>query len=334
MNTPNTDIKTDNELNKEFWDSLQAEIFKSKRNISTEDIFSYVEKGFMFSLLSRGTSHKELNIFKSILKFKDLGYLILFEFLPKGNTNIIDFDLDELNMYHFIKDKLKDLSTSIGPMINNRFTLLVTGGPEDLAPGINTREKSISVASRLISSIENEYQIKMVAGIGNAQSIHSIYTSFLEALSCIRLCNPGEIKHVQNLDKHNKYYIYEYQEAEDHRINAILHNKADAYDYFLMMMNQISQLNDIAKRNKIIEALVLATHASRIDGMEEVIFLDYTSHFSTLMVLNGNQLIEWAFQKFVDITEHVKKHNVIDYSRKIVQANKEYLESHYSDEIA
>ena len=52
------------------------------------------------------------------------------------------------------------------------------------------------------------------------------------------------------------------------------------------------------------------------------------------MELKGDQLIEWAFQKLVDITGLVKSNNVIDYSNKIVQATKEYLENHYADEIS
>lgn len=334
MGTSNVDIKTGNNLDKEFWDSLQAEILNSKKAVSTEDIFSYVEKSFMFSLFFRGTSHKELNIFQSILSFEDLGYLILFEFLPKENTNIIDFDLDELKIYHFIKKELADLSTAIGPMIHNRFCLLVTDGPQTLAPGKDIKLISKSVTSKLLKAIENEFNIHMIAGIGNVQSIHSIYTSFLEALSCIHYCHPGEIIHVQDLAKHDKYYIYEYKEAERRMIESVRLRKSEAYDYFLMMMNRIGQLNDKAKRNKIVEALVLASHASRIDGMDELDYLDYTCHINALIELSGDALVEWAFQKFVDITGYVKKHNPIDYSNKIVQATKEYLEAHYTEEIS
>ncbi|NLO10091.1 MAG: helix-turn-helix transcriptional regulator [Clostridiales bacterium] len=334
MNTSNIDTKTDSDLNKAFWDSLQLEILNSKKAFSVEDISSYVEKSFMFSLFFRGTSHKELSVFRSILDFKDLGYLILIEVLPKDNDNIVDFDIDELSLYYFIKNNLPDLSTAIGPMIHNRFSIMVTDGPEALAPGKDFKPNSISVVTNLLLALENEFQIKLIAGIGNAQSIHTIYTSFLEALSCLPYCNPGEIIHVQDLSRHDRYHIYEYKEAENHMIEAVHHRKPDAYDYFLMMMNRISQLNDNAKRNKIIEALVLASHASRIDGMDEVDYIDYTSHINTLIKLSGNELIEWAFQKFVDITGFVKKPNAIDYSNKIVQATKEYLEAHYAEEIS
>lgn len=334
MNISNFDIRTNKDLGNDFWDSLQIEILNSKKAFSLDDIFSYVEKNFMFSLFFRGTSHKELNAFRSILNFKDLGFLILFEFMPNDNTNIIDFDFDELNLYHFIKKELYGMSASIGPLIHNRFCVLITDGPKTLAPGMDVRSMSLSVASKLINSIEYEFQTKMIAGIGNAQSIHTIYTSFIEALSCIPYCNPGEIIHVQDLTKHDKYHIFGYKEAEQLMIEAVNHRKSEAYDYFLMMMTRIRDLNDIAKRNKIIEALVMASHASRTDSMDEVNYFDYTCHIHTLTNLKGDELIEWAFQKFVDITGYVKTHKAIDYSNKIVQATKEYLEAHYADEIS
>lgn len=76
MNTSNIDTSKYNNLDKEFWDSLHTELLKSKKEISQEDIFSYVEKSFLCSLFICGASHKELNVFRSILNFKDLGYLI------------------------------------------------------------------------------------------------------------------------------------------------------------------------------------------------------------------------------------------------------------------
>ena len=60
MNISNIDNMTD--LDKEFWDNLQAGIIKSNNQFTKEDIFSYVEKSFMFSLFFRGTSYKELSI--------------------------------------------------------------------------------------------------------------------------------------------------------------------------------------------------------------------------------------------------------------------------------
>lgn len=332
MNTTETDTKIRDLFDRQFWDSLHTGILNSK--FSKEDILSYVEKSFMFSLFCRGASHKELSVFKSILNFKNLGFVILFEFLPKEETEIIDFDIDELSMYYFIKNELKGISAVIGPMIHNRFCLLVTDDAYTQVSANDLISNSIAIAENLLKSIENKIQTKLAAGIGNVHSIHSIYTSYFEALSCIQYCNPGEIIHVNELVKHDKYYNFEYKEAEKNMIEAVRLRKPESYNYFLIMMNRISQLNDAAKRNKIIEALVLSSHASRIGSMNEMDYFDYTSHISSLMSLRGQQLIEWAFQQFLDITGQVKKRNTIDYSNKIVQATKEYLEAHYTEEIS
>ena len=332
MNTTETDTKIRDLFDRQFWDSLHTDILNSK--FSKEDILSYVEKSFMFSLFCRGASHKELSVFKSILNFKNLGFVILFEFLPKEETEIIDFDIDELSMYYFIKNELKGISAVIGPMIHNRFCLLVTDDAYTQVSANDLISNSIAIAENLLKSIENKIQTKLAAGIGNVHSIHSIYTSYFEALSCIQYCNPGEIIHVNDLVKHDKYYNFEYKEAEKNMIEAVRLRKPESYNYFLIMMNRISQLNDAAKRNKIIEALVLSSHASRIGSMNEMDYFDYTSHISSLMSLRGQQLIEWAFQQFLDITGQVKKRNTIDYSNKIVQATKEYLEAHYTEEIS
>lgn len=334
MNTTETDTKIRDLFDRQFWDSLHTGILNSSNEFSKEDILSYVEKSFMFSLFCRGASHKELSVFKSILNFKNLGFVILFEFLPKEETEIIDFDIDELSMYYFIKNELKGISAVIGPMIHNRFCLLVTDDAYTQVSANDLISNSIAIAENLLKSIENKIQTKLAAGIGNVHSIHSIYTSYFEALSCIQYCNPGEIIHVNDLVKHDKYYNFEYKEAEKNMIEAVRLRKPESYNYFLIMMNRISQLNDAAKRNKIIEALVLSSHASRIGSMNEMDYFDYTSHISSLMSLRGQQLIEWAFQQFLDITGQVKKRNTIDYSNKIVQATKEYLEAHYTEEIS
>ncbi|CRZ35276.1 two-component system response regulator YesN [Herbinix hemicellulosilytica] len=325
--------KYHNDLNKKFWESLHSEMLKANEDIPITDLFSYVERSFVFSLFFRGTSHKELIVFKNILNLKDLGYVIQFEFIPKGKTSNMDFDIDELSLYSLIKKELKCVISAVGPVLQNQISILITEGPDKLAPGLDTKSRIICTAKKLLNAIQKEFNIKLIGGIGSVQSLHSINISLMEALSCMHYCNPGEIIHVQDLDKYKNHSFYEYKEAEKQMINAIRHRKADAYDYFSIIMNRIKHLSDDAKRNKIIEILVLATHAARLDNFEDADYHNYICNIDSLMKLEGDQLIEWAFQKFVKITGCVKSQSSIDYSNKVVQATKEYLEAHYAEEI-
>jgi two-component system response regulator YesN len=52
------------------------------------------------------------------------------------------------------------------------------------------------------------------------------------------------------------------------------------------------------------------------------------------MELEGNELIEFAFQSFIYITSYVKPQTTIDYTNHIVKATREYLENHYADDIS
>ena len=210
--------------------------------------------------------------------------------MPKERTSVIDLNWMSF-IYHNIKT-LKNVSSAIGPILYNRFSVLIIGS-QTLVLGMNTRQ-SLSLTTSIVDGLHKEFGLNLIAGIGNVQSIHSIYTSFLEALSCMHYCNePNEIIHAEDLSNYDNYFVYDYHEAEKFMMDAIRLGKPEGYDYFTMMMERIKPLSDTAKRNKIIEALVLASHASRVDGMEEIDYFDYTCHINTLMELEC-ELIEWA----------------------------------------
>ena len=263
---------------------------------------------------------------------KENSYLLLLEFLTEDKPNFLGFEEDEFDFYRFLKIHIgQNNPNTIGPLISNRITILLSTEEE---PAGNIVDHSICLAQKLINDIQKEYNVATQIGIGNVHSIQSIYSSFLEALSCMHRCHPGQVIHVTQLDHMEQDYHYDYVEAERHMQEAIRLRKAEAYDYFVLMMNHILPLSDDDKMNKIIEALVLSAHAVQMDGQDKIDYFNYTAQICTLMKLNGNELIEWAYQRFMYITGFVKPQISIDYTNKIVQATKDYLETHYSEEIS
>ncbi|HKL79751.1 MAG TPA: AraC family transcriptional regulator [Mobilitalea sp.] len=331
MNNPK-DNQPNADLHIEFWDNLQSEILDSNHTLTSEDLQYFVEKNFMFSLFFRGTSYKELLSFKNLFHMKDSGYLILIELIPAEKLDFTDFTIDEYEFYSFLKHALAGTINAIGPMISNRISILVSDevGPESISDSI---QNSINITRKLVDAIHNELHTEAFAGIGNTQSLQSIYSSFIEALSCMHRNHPGQIIHVQELGNLDQEFHYEYIEAEKHMLDSIRLRKVDAYDYFVLMMDYVKPLNDNAKRNKIIEALVLAAHTAHIDGNVTGYF-SYTEQVYNSMKLKGNDLIDWAYQRFMHITGFVKPQNSFDYTNKIVLATKEYLEANYAEEIS
>jgi two-component system response regulator YesN len=166
------------------------------------------------------------------------------------------------------------------------------------------------------------------------QHLNSIYSSFIDALSCFYYSNPNQVLFYLDRNRYSRNADFDYLLTEKHLVEAIRLRKAEAYDYFGMMMDWIRPLNDDTKRNKIIEILVLANHAMRIDSQTEIKFMNYTGYVKQFMELMGDQLIEFAYQTFSYITSYVKPQNSIDYDNHIVRATREFLEQHYAEDIS
>lgn len=317
---------------KEFWDSLQAEILISNQKLTQIDIMSLVEQSFMFSMFFRGCSQLELIGFQTLLNIKDNGYIILVDLSPSNGMNYSDFEIDEFTLHRDLKELLHNTNCTIGPLISNRISILISN--DSNLSNIDVKCESLNLSDIIIATFLSKYRASAVIGIGSVQSLHSVYTSFIEALSCLRYSKPGQGIHILDLDTSENNNHFDNIETEKYMLDALRLRKVEAYDYFGMMMDWIRPLNDEGKRNKILELLVMTNHMIKIDHPSNEKYFNYMGHVKELQELKGIELIEWAFQRFIYITGYVKPQNSIDYSNRIVQLTKEYLENHYSEDIS
>ncbi|MDF2537121.1 MAG: hypothetical protein K0S76_142 [Herbinix sp.] len=330
MNT--TDIMQPNNADqKDFWDRLHSEILISNRKLSHGDVLPLMEQNFMFSLFFRGCSQAELLDFQTILNIKDNGYLILVELSALTKSNITGIDIDDLSLHQYLKEVLHKTNNTIGPLITNRIAILITN--DNRLSEQEAREDAQAVCQLIMEALSKRFKISASFGVGSIQNINSFHISFIEALSCHHYTAPGKIIMIYDTTKKEGDLAFDYVEAEKHMFDALRLRKNEAFDYFALMMEWIRPMNDDTKRNKILETLVLASYAMRIDNPSVVCF-NYMSHAHILMEATEDELIAWAIQSFISITGSVKPQNSIDYTNKIVQATKEYLESHYTDDIS
>jgi two-component system response regulator YesN len=308
------------------------DLFVSNQTLSKEDLMSYIEKSFMYSMFYKGCSPLELIGCQRIIKIKDNGYVIILEFSEQNKNDIVDISIDELRLYYLIKNTIKNKNISIGPMIANRINLLIT--EDSISPEHMHRNDSIALCTALIQAIRKQFHLSVSIGIGSMQYLNSIYSSFIDALSCFYYSNPNQVLFYLDQNRNSRNANFDYLLTEKHLMEAIRLRKAEAYDYFGMIMEWIRPLNDDTKRNKIIEILVLANHAMRIDSQTEIKFMNYTGYVKQFMELMGDQLIEFAYQTFSNITSYVKHQNSIDYDNHIVRATREFLEQHYAEDVS
>lgn len=317
---------------KDFWDSLQQEILISDKKITNSDIQCILERDTMFSIFFRGTPNFEVMIYQALLGIKDYGYLILLELRAPDHISLHGDTIDEFELHHFIKDRLSDYTTTIGPWINNRISILI--GLDTLRTDEEFIQDSISMCRSLSNALEEHFRVSIHMGIGTVKSITSIYTSFIQALNSLSFRGSDNIVHYRDIKQSEDSVHFDYRETLKYLLEAVRLRKAEAYDYFGLIMEQFRSLPDEEKRNKIIELMVLTIHTTQQDNTNDLLNVDYISSLNHFMELSGEQLIEFAYQKFIYHTSFVKQQNSIDYSNHIVQVTKEYLENHYAEDIS
>jgi two-component system response regulator YesN len=330
MNNPNNHIASTNP--RDFWDSLHLDILTANQNITHEDYTSFIERSFLYSLFFRGCHLLELNALRNILKIKDYGYVLTLNLPEHPQSGAIEEEIDELEFFQYLHHQFIDKNICIGPQIINRVILLVT---EDSPMSTDEhREKSYSLSNDIIACINDHFQINLTIGIGSPQPINTIYSSFIDAFSALYYRSTEPIIYYQDMIQTDSNVRFDYLLAEKHLIEAIRLRKSEAYDYFSLIMDQIRSYSDETRRNKILEILVLASHALSLDKQDDFTFIDYSDIARELMKTSGALLIETAYKYFILMTSYVKPQSNIDYSNHIVKVTQEYLESHYAEDIS
>ncbi len=331
MNPPN-DIQKISLEQRDFWDSLQSDILASSQGITAELFQASIERNLIFSLIFRGSSVIELSGFQRLFHSKDYGYLILFELTEPKKTGIGNFMINEFELHYFIKEHLQDYNCSLGPLSNNRIAVLV--GLDAPMPEDAHREHSLELCHGLIPLTEAHFHAKVTAGVGSIYHLPSVHSSFSTALACIPYSGSDSVIFYSDLRNYNSDIQFDYPVTQKHLMEALRLRKTRAYDYFRILIDYICPMNDVMKRNKILELLVLVNNAMDTYSQSSARSFDYMDISRKLMTFSGEQLIDYAYQTFVFLANYTRPQNSIDYTNHIVKATREYLESHYSDDIS
>ncbi len=317
---------------KDFWDSLHLDILTSSQTLSSKDCHSFAERSFMFFLFFRGCLPMETVCLQKLFHLGEVGFVLLLDIPELLTSGTNDSSIDEIELYHFIKSLFPDRNYLVGPLISNRIYLLFT--QDAFCDEQSHRRDSIDLSQGLIKKFQHTFGYSVSVGIGSLQSINTIYTSFLDASSSLYFRLSNQITYYKDISRNDQNMHFDYLLTEQHLLEAIRLRKTEAYDYFNLIMNFIRPFNDETKRNKILEILILSNHAMGLDSPNEARLINYIGYTQEFMSLKGEELIEFAYRSFMLITSYVKVQSNIDYSNHIVKATKEYLETHYTEDIS
>lgn len=316
----------------DFWDSLKTELINSNQKLTLEDTKSFVEQSIIFSLFYRGCSPLEINFLHNILGVKGKAYFILLNLNHQSKSNPSDSEIDMLALFRSLKQILTGTHNCISFPVTNRIGILISD--DKYLHDNNNKEESSLLADKIREGLYRDFNMLTTIGIGNVQSMENIYSSYIESFISLQYAKTNHNLHIQDYKNEKQVKQFDFADTERCMLDAIRTRKTEAYDYFILLMDYITSFNEEIQRNKIIEILVLATYAMNFDNKENFGIINYTEYFKELIQLDEKDLIEWAYQKFIFLTGCVKPQSPINYSNRIVEATKDYLEAHYAEDIS
>jgi two-component system, response regulator YesN len=308
----------------------QMKIEKQKKIM--QECLKYTDYSFIYSLLHEGCLDPEVNRYLQILNLSDWGYVMNIEFATEGKKNSAYTEEDMELIYKLIKKTISEkYNCAVGAKILNRIVIYISADNSLKGNGAN-RQNTLGMGERIRNVLLEEIECNVVIGIGEIRDIKDIYTSYMEALSC--LSYKGEKKVIFASDVESKYIEQtEYLSIENKMMESIKFGKEETLTLFTDIVDIISPLTIEAKKNKILELLVLSSHEVRLEDGHNDGYIDYIQYFKSILELEYSEVVRWAYMRIENIIKMIRMNRGTKKSSSVSEAIK-YMENHYKEGIS
>jgi len=292
-----------------------------------EQYLEYVEFSFIYSFLFNSKNDIELKKYREILGLGKFGFAINVEIEHVNEECQANIEKQTRVLQQAIRRIIAEKKECVvGPRIGNRILVYVNENDD-------TSEKlsNIELGKRLVREIQEELNISIRVGVGRTGRIENLHESYEEALKALCYYEDKNVVYIADIEKKAVSH-YDYIELETELLHSIKFGKEGTMELFCQLLDCIQELNMNAKKNKIMEILVLACHEVRKQSENEVENLDYVSLFYDTKGLTWNELEEWVYKKLEYILKSVRTSRSARKS-DLVKIALLYINEHYQEDV-
>lgn len=299
-----------------------------------ESIITFLEEGFILSIIMGENNGTKLCEYKQILKIEESGgYIISVEIAEEmddrrrePNDNRARFSEEA---YLLISDAFKcKCKCYVGPIILNHI-IVVIPVPQVSDSILKSESKMLAkYIYKRVNEVDGNTHIKI--GIGRYKDFENISASLEESSIALKIFNDLPITHIDDINFNNQILDEYPMESEVKLLDKIGIGDINAA---MLSFNKIFEWIINCYRNsfeqgraRIIELVVLIYHSAALTGFKEEGHLHYLIELSTIN--DYIKLENWCKDKLVDI---VSSTNLFDKKRNngIIIRAKEYIYENY-----
>ena len=266
-----------------------------------------------------------------ILKLGNHGYVMNIEIDSLEEDSELDIKKDDILIYNYLKKIINQHNNCVvGPRLGSRILVFV-----DTDTRQEKKEKEgmadIKLAAHILVGLKEDFKISVSIGIGSERPVKEFHVSYEEAIRCLRYRDTHNIVRIRDIERVDISHE-EFIKLETQMLKNVKFASAKTMDLFSELLDMTRPLTEERRRNKIMELLVLAGHEARIDGQDEIGFLNYSRLFEQYKRVPADKLEVWACQNFEYILSSVIANRQGKKSESIRTAIR-YMEEYYMDPI-
>ena len=306
-----------------------------------ETITPIIENGLIQDLLSHEHFQENIDTYMSLLGIKEqFGYMMV---IVSGKEQVgnymkgavpasikIQENFTEIRL--IIEDYFKCV---IGSVMGNKLPVLVPYEKEELS--YSKRSEIVEQARMMSHKLDDRLGISFRIGIGSVRPIRAVADSFSEALTC--LVNTTErVAHSDDVRAGCEYeddYPTNYEKDLFAAVQAgdVRSAEMEATRFFDWMRNSSGgSLSDI--RLKVLEFVLRAESMAYGKGGHVYRFKDRSDYLPEICSIESlDQMALW-FIKHIETAVSMINSSNTDPSSDVVSRAKEYIDSHYSQELS
>jgi len=306
----------------------QRKIRKEEHSLLVEQEIAgeVLENGFVYSILFDMNDKEKLSEYCEWLKLGKTGRIMCLQWKQSKFDEDYEKQMYE-QMRNIIKQSLGSHTCAIGPRIFQRMIVYISS--TITSTGENLTEQEVREMTENLKKSGNEIVKEMKVYIGGEYPVDTIYKSYQEAIGKENM-KPVDWK-IRSA-KNERFYSYrEYGALVNRLLDVVKTGRDEASEVFKETLEWLRILAPEAKKNKVIQLLLLCCHAAYVDGDNELEFLNCEALVQESAKITD--IDQWANKKMEYIVNSIQEYQSRNTSSTVKVAI-DYIEKNYDKEIS
>lgn len=310
-------------------EEIAAKTERDEERQKFEIMFQLSKKSFIYHtiFMVKGKDASNLNEYQKVLELDERAYVVNVEF----DESYYIKEIDENEIKNLLEDIVcRDRKVILGPVMFNRMMIIFPAGRYKKH---EVAQKARQMGALIYESIMKKAGYKVCIGIGNVHRLEHIYLSYEESVKALRYDNNIDVMHYEDISCADKAFEIELINEDVNKIvKSLQDGSGEVVSIFGTVLKKLDSLNEVSRKNKILEILIYITHCVSDMGPTVCDYVNIMGISEEIAGVDSADIDTWALNRIQYIVKAVKSLER-DRISEPVRFAKKYISDHYDQPV-